>query len=241
MRRGRCSDAFLATLDEKQRPERRDVDLTDNDPDCLVEPPSGSKLQVGAMERNGASRLPTDAATGESSTRAARGHVEQGRVPEGDGDHRCRSGPRDTERGDSKARLRPSRFGRGEFYVAILGKPSTASKWMMQFGGHHLAINVTFAGPQNILAPTHTGTQPATYTLDGRTVRPLGDENDKAFALINALNADQQKQAILGVEVRNLVLGRASTARRSRQRAPASRRSTAAQRAMVVDLVREWG
>ena len=134
----------------------------------------------------------------------------------------------------------PVRFGRGEFYVAILGKPSTTSKWMMQFGGHHLAINVTFAGQQNVLAPTHTGTQPATYTLDGRTVRPLGDENDKAFALINALNADQQKQAILGVEVRNLVLGPGVDGKTISPEGARVSTFTAGQRAMLVDLVREW-
>ena len=134
----------------------------------------------------------------------------------------------------------PVRFGRGEFYVAILGKPSTTSKWMMQFGGHHLAINVTFAGPQNVLAPTHMGTQPATYTLDGRTVRPLGDENDKAFALINALNADQQKQAVLGVEVRNLVLGPGVDGKTISPEGARVSTFTAAQRAMLVDLVREW-
>ena len=101
----------------------------------------------------------------------------------------------------------PVRFGRGEYYVSILGKPSAAEPWMMQFGGHHLAINVTMAGPASVLAPTHTGAQPASYSVDGKLVRPLGDENDRAFELINALNAEQQKQAILGYEVRNLVLG----------------------------------
>ena len=40
----------------------------------------------------------------------------------------------------------PIRFGRAEYYVSILGKPSTTEPWMMQFGGHHLAINVTLAG-----------------------------------------------------------------------------------------------
>ena len=28
------------------------------------------------------------------------------------------------------------------------------------------------------------------YTFEGREIRPLGQENDKAFALINALDAD---------------------------------------------------
>lgn len=45
------------------------------------------------------------------------------------------------------------------------------------------------------------------YSIEGRTIRPLGDENDKAFALMNALSSDQQKQALLGCEVRNIVLG----------------------------------
>ena len=41
----------------------------------------------------------------------------------------------------------------------------------------------------------------------GETIRPLGKENDKAFALINALDAAQRKQAILTYRVTDLVLG----------------------------------
>jgi hypothetical protein len=132
------------------------------------------------------------------------------------------------------------RFGRGEYYLGILGKPSAADKWMLQFGGHHLAINVTLAARENVLAPTHTGTQPATYTVDGKTVRPLGDENDKAFALVNALNADQQKQAILGSAVRNLVLGPGDDGKTIAPEGVRVSSFTPAQRAMVVGLVREW-
>ena len=40
----------------------------------------------------------------------------------------------------------PIRFGRAEYYVTILGKPSATNPWMIQFGGHHLGINVTLAG-----------------------------------------------------------------------------------------------
>jgi hypothetical protein len=29
----------------------------------------------------------------------------------------------------------PIRFGRGEYYVSILGKPSATERWMIQFGG----------------------------------------------------------------------------------------------------------
>ena len=74
-----------------------------------------------------------------------------------------------------------------EYYLAFLGTPSATTPWMLQFGGHHLAINLTMAGSQASMTPSLPAAQPATYTFEGRTVRPLGDENDKAFALINAL------------------------------------------------------
>ena len=32
------------------------------------------------------------------------------------------------------------------FYVAFFGTPSTSRKWTVQFGGHHLAIHMTFSG-----------------------------------------------------------------------------------------------
>src|SRR5205809_4488647 len=35
------------------------------------------------------------------------------------------------------------RFGLDEYYIALLGTPSIAAPWLIQFGGHHLAINVT--------------------------------------------------------------------------------------------------
>src|SRR4029079_11416399 len=79
--------------------------------------------------------------------------------------------------------------------------------WMRQFVGHRLAINVTVVGSNNVMTPSLPAAQPAKYTLNGQTIRPLGQENDKGFALINALNAEQQRQAILNYEVRDLVLG----------------------------------
>ena len=132
------------------------------------------------------------------------------------------------------------RFGRAEYFVAVLGRPSATDKWMVQFGGHHLAINVTFAAGQETLTPTHTGAQPAAYTLEGKTIRPLGDENDKAFALVNALSAEQQKAAILGYEVRNLVLGPGTDGKTIAPEGARASGFTAAQRTMLVELIREW-
>ncbi len=88
-------------------------------------------------------------------------------------------------------------FGRDLYYISFLGKPSEKDPWMLQFGGHHLALNITIAGERGVLTPSLTGAQPALYTKDGKTVRPLGAESDKAMALLNALDDSQRKQAIL--------------------------------------------
>jgi hypothetical protein len=45
---------------------------------------------------------------------------------------------------------------------------------MLQFGGHHLALNITIDGDKGVLTPTLTGAQPAKFTLNGKIVRPLG-------------------------------------------------------------------
>jgi hypothetical protein len=99
------------------------------------------------------------------------------------------------------------RFGTDNYYMAIFGTPSATKPWMVQFGGHHLGLNVTVVGKETVLTPTHTGAQPDSFTKDGKTVRPLAAENDLAFKLVNMLDADQKKQAVLGDRPKNLVLG----------------------------------
>jgi len=132
------------------------------------------------------------------------------------------------------------RFGLDEYYIALLGSPSTTSPWMIQFGGHHLAINVTIAGSANVMTPSLPAAQPARYTLNGQTIRPLGKENDKAFALINALDPVQQKQAILNYQVSDLVLGPGEDGKVIQPEGIIGSALNANQRAMLLDLAHEW-
>lgn len=131
-------------------------------------------------------------------------------------------------------------FGEGEYYVAFLGTPSTTEPWMLQFGGHHLAINLTLGGNQASMTPSLPATQPATFTFEGRTVRPLGAENDKAFALVNALDSTQRSQAILNSRVADLVLGPGQDGRTIQPEGIRGTALTAAQQAMLLELIREW-
>jgi hypothetical protein len=131
-------------------------------------------------------------------------------------------------------------FGRDEYYVSFLGQPSAIEPWMIQFGGHHLAINFTLAGELGTLAPSHTAAQPAIFELEGKTVRPLGRETDKAFALIGSLDEAQRKQAILGVQMRDLVLGPGRDGQTIQPEGIKASALTGKQQEMLLDLASEW-
>jgi len=133
-----------------------------------------------------------------------------------------------------------TQFGQDEYYLAFVGTPSTNAPWMLQFGGHHLAINLTMAGSDATLAPSLPAAQPATYSVEGRSVRPLGRENDKGFALINALDAAQRAQAILPYRVADLVLGAGQDGRTIQPEGIRASALTAPQQTMMWELVREW-
>jgi len=131
-------------------------------------------------------------------------------------------------------------FGQDEYYLAFVGTPSATAPWMLQFGGHHLAINLTMAASEATIAPSLPAAQPATYTVEGRTIRPLGNENDKAFTLINGLDAAQRSQAILPYRVADLVLGAGQDGRTIQPEGIRASALTPAQQTMMWELVREW-
>jgi len=131
-------------------------------------------------------------------------------------------------------------FGKDLYYLSILGHPSETDPWMFQFGGHHLALNITIAGERGILTPTLTGAQPALYTSNGKTVRPLGQESDKALALLNALDDGQRKQAILDFHLADLVLGPGQDGKIIQPEGLKAAAMTEKQRTMLLDLISEW-
>jgi Protein of unknown function (DUF3500) len=132
------------------------------------------------------------------------------------------------------------KFGTENFYIALFGTPSATKPWMLQFGGHHLGINVTMVGKNAVLTPTHTGTQPDTFTRAGKEVRPLGPENDLAFKLVNMLDAQQQKQAVLGAKPKNLVLGPGQDGKTIAPEGLKCSGLNEAQRAVLVELIGAW-
>ena len=239
-----AANAFLETLDAPQRARVR-LELRTEVRRRWSNLPTGVVMQVdegrsgGPFERNGiklgalSSAQQNAALAMVAATLSPSGYQKITDIVNGDELLEKTSAP-----------VRPAnnrvRFGRAEYYVAILGTPSATTPWMIQFGGHHLALNITIAGSNNVLTPSHTGAQPTTFVLDGRTVRPLGDELDKAVALLNALSPGEQKQAILNYQVADVVVGPGQDGKIIQPEGIRASALNANQQAMLLDLVSEW-
>ena len=222
-----AANGFLSSLDEKQRKsvlfafdDEEQRARWSNFPIRMVRRAGMNFGEMSAPQRSAALALL-------SASLSRRGFEKVQEIV--DGDEALKSNERNN-----------SMFGKDLFYFSILGTPSEKSPWMLQFGGHHLALNITIAGAQGVLTPSLTAAQPALYTMGGKTVRPLGQENDKAFALLAALDAAQQKQAILNYKVSDLVLGPGKDGKTIQPEGLKVSTMNDAQRTMLLDLIAEW-
>jgi hypothetical protein len=221
------ANAFLSSLDPKQR---QSVLFAFDDPQQRVR---WSNLPTTMVTRAGLSMKDLTAAQRSAalalvaSVLSKRGFEKVQQIMEADGMLKRNEGNNPM-------------FGEDLYYISILGTPSPAQPWMLQFGGHHLALNVTIAGERGVLTPTLTGAQPALYTAKGRTVRPLSAESDRALALLNALDEGQRKQAILSFRLADLVLGPGQDGKTIQPEGLRASSMNEQQRALLLDVIAEW-
>jgi hypothetical protein len=95
-----------------------------------------------------------------------------------------------------------ARFGSEFYFLDVFGKPGGDAPWGVQLDGHHLAVNVTVIDNAVTVTPTFLGAEPATIP-SGRHAgwQVLGGESTKAFALRNALTADEARRAVIAETV----------------------------------------
>jgi hypothetical protein len=130
-------------------------------------------------------------------------------------------------------------FGSDHYFISFLGEPSSTRPWMLHLGGHHLALNITIAGDKGVLTPTLTGAQPAKFSLNGKTVRPVGRERDKALALLQSPDAQQRSKAVLNYPVGDLVLGQGQDGKKISPEGLKVSSMSAKQQALLLDLIAE--
>nr|WP_277349477.1 DUF3500 domain-containing protein [Streptomyces sp. S3(2020)] len=131
-------------------------------------------------------------------------------------------------------------YGSDHYWIRILGTPSADGQWTVQYGGHHLAVNITLTGDTMPLAPTLFGVQPATYTLNGVSYEPLAGETDKAFAVVQSLDDDQLDTAVLDTAVTEIILGAGQDGKTLAYEGVQASTFTDTQKELLLDLITEW-
>ena len=89
-------------------------------------------------------------------------------------------------------------YGEWLYHLTVMGKPSATEPWGWQLDGHHLIVNYFVLGDQVVMTPIFVGSEPVTATAGkykGTTI--LQDERAAGLAMVNALDEEQRKKAII--------------------------------------------
>ena len=96
----------------------------------------------------------------------------------------------------------------GNYWLAFFGQPTSSGHWGWQFGGHHLAINGSFAdGRANGLSPTFVGVEPASFEYAGDRATPFADELAAGHAVMQALPEALRTEASITSRPRSVEAG----------------------------------
>ncbi|MEU9367967.1 DUF3500 domain-containing protein [Streptomyces avermitilis] len=100
-------------------------------------------------------------------------------------------------------------YGSDIYFLAFLGTPSADGTWQLHFGGHHLAVNITYKdGKVSGASPFFTGVEPSSWTADdGTTYEPLAKFRDGLLALTGSLSTEQLAAAKLSESFSDVLLG----------------------------------
>lgn len=131
-------------------------------------------------------------------------------------------------------------FGADHYWIRFVGKPSLKTLYTIQYGGHHLAVNISALGNNLTIAPTLWGAQPTTYKVGAKTIEPLKGEVEKALSLMGSLDATQQKKATLSISVGEILTGAGADNRTLSPEGVVGSELTSAQKENLLALITEW-
>ena len=220
-----AGEAFLATLSEEQRATAQ-IELTPQLAVRWTNFPGGSNVRNGVFFRDlkpeqvEAALKVARIALGEEGfsryqeVRAADDAFAKGRGGRGPGgpDQKKADGDPAKKKAGGVAKKKGGgggmNFGAMNYMIAFLGKPSKTTPWILQLGGHHLAINIYYKGTTGAATPYHVAAQPTVWKDDqGKTHEPLAPMRESLHGLLNSLTPEQSKQAKLEARFNDVYVG----------------------------------
>lgn len=98
-------------------------------------------------------------------------------------------------------------FGSEWYYISFFGLPSRTGEFTVQYGGHHAAYNITYAGRNVSISPTLTAVEPMEFNWEDLYYAPLEDKRTSTIGAIQALTADELTAAEIDGSFDDLYLG----------------------------------
>jgi hypothetical protein len=220
-----AGEAFLATLSDEQRATAQ-IELTPKLAVRWTNFPGGSDVRNGVFFRDlkpeqvEAALKVARIALGEEGfaryqeVRAADDAFAKGRGGRGPGgpDQKKADGDPAKKKAGGVAKKKGGgggmNFGAMNYMIAFLGKPSKTTPWILQLGGHHLAINIYYKGTTGAATPYHVAAQPTVWKDDqGKTHEPLAPMRESLHGLLISLTPEQSKQAKLEARFNDVYVG----------------------------------
>ncbi|WP_228450779.1 DUF3500 domain-containing protein [Chryseolinea soli] len=135
-----------------------------------------------------------------------------------------------------------SGYSAGNYVIAFLGTPSTTGKWMIQFGGHHYAQNITYDNGQvTSITPMHEAVEPnGSFTVNGTTYSsPMTSELAAVREMLAAFTTSELASAKISSTFSDCLMVPGSTTNTfpsTKQGIQVSSLSTAAQAKVLVTI-----
>jgi hypothetical protein len=150
---------------------------------------------------------------------------------------------------DDNLGTQQSGYSSGIYFIAFVGTPSLTGTWQLQYGGHHLATNITY-GNGNVTGatPKFEGVEPLNFTTananvlpSGTACAPLANEESAMLAMLNSLTTAQKATAHLSQTFSDVVLGPGQDGNFPTTKVGVRCNAlTAAQQALVLEAMRPW-
>lgn len=133
-----------------------------------------------------------------------------------------------------------SGFGTENFSIVIFGEPTESGQWAFQLDGHHVGVNVAVEGKKLTMSPSFIGTQPQTFTIAGKAMRPLTGEIDLAYKFASSLNDEQRKKAIIGKRRAQIATGPGNDFMVPKTKGLSCSELSEQQKKVLMELISEW-
>jgi Protein of unknown function (DUF3500) len=134
------------------------------------------------------------------------------------------------------------KWSHGNFFISIWGKPQDKDPWGINFGGHHMALNLTVTGKSISMSPLFIGTDPSEVkSAKYAGWRILSKEEDYGFMLLNILSENQKSKAVLTQDVpRDIITNPKSSQRITSYYGIAAKELNADQLEILKILIQEY-